>query len=254
MKIQGLKGRTAIITAAGQNVGKAVALAFAKAGANIVINGLSDMAKIEETARQAKALGVQALPFLGNAADWPFVEKMVDEAVKRFGSADITVSAVGIRPHQAFHEISVDDWDKVIKTNLNSAFYLARAVLPHMRANKFGRIIHMAGSDAQFPLANRAHVVASKHALHGLVKALAIEYGPEGVTANSVAPGWVMSDRNPQWFPDLEKTLSHLRETLPLRHLGDVDDIANACLYLASDMGKFITGQMLHLNGGEYIA
>jgi 3-oxoacyl-[acyl-carrier protein] reductase len=254
MTVEGLKGRTAIITAAGQNVGRAVALAFAKAGANVVVNGLSELAKIEETARQAEAFGVEALPILADAADWASVEKMVGEAVSRFGKVDIAVSAVGIRPHQAFHDITVEDWDLVIKTNLNSAFYLNRAVLPHMRANGFGRIIHMAGSDAQFPLANRAHVVASKHALHGLAKAIALEYGPDGITANSVAPGWVETDRNPEWFPELKKTLSHLRETLPLRHLGDVDDIANACVYLASDMGKFMTGQMIHLNGGEFMA
>jgi NAD(P)-dependent dehydrogenase (short-subunit alcohol dehydrogenase family) len=254
MKIEGLQGRTAIVTAAGQNVGKAVALAFAKAGANVVINGLAHLDKIEQVAREAEAFGVRALPILADCADWPSVEKMVAQAIAAFGAIDIAVAAVGIRPRQAFHEISVEDWDRVVGTNLNSAFYLDRAVLPGMRQRKFGRIIHMAGSDAQFPLANRAHVVASKHALHGLAKAIALEYGPEGITANSVAPGWVDTDRKLEWFPDLQDTLSHLRQTLPLRHIGDVDDIANACLYLASDMGKFMTGQMIHINGGEFMA
>lgn len=111
----------------------------------------------------------------------------------------------------------------------------------------------MAGSDALFPLENRAHVVATKHALHGLAKAIALEYGPEGVTANSVAPGWVSTQRNPDWFPNLNDTVAELEKTLPLRHLGDVEDISNACIYLASDMGKFITGQMIHINGGEFM-
>lgn len=253
MKIEGLGGRTAVVTAAGQNVGKAVALAFAKAGANVVVVGLSDMTKVEAVAREAESLGVRALPLLADCADWSSVAAMVGEAVAAFGSLDVAVSAVGIRPHQAFHDISVEDWDRVVRTNLNSAFYLDRAVLPAMRKAGFGRIIHMAGSDALVPLENRAHVVASKHALHGLAKAIALEYGPDGITANSVAPGWVSSERNPDWFPELAKTLAHLEATLPLRRIGDVDDIANACLYLASDMGKFITGQMLHINGGEFM-
>ena len=253
MQIEGLRGRTAIVTAAGQNVGRAVALAFARAGVNVVINGLSQREKIEAVAREAEAFGVRAQPILADGADWNAVEKMVGTALEAFGAIDIAVSVVGIRPHQAFHEISIEDWDRVIGTNLNSAFYLDRAVLPGMRERGFGRIIHMAGSDAQFPLANRAHVVAAKHALHGLAKAIAVEYGPDGITANSVAPGWIDTDRKLDWFPHLQETLAHLKATLPLRHIGDVEDVANACLYLASDMGKFMTGQMIHLNGGEFM-
>ncbi len=251
--IEGLSGRTVIVTGAGQNVGRAVVLAFAQAGANVVVNGLSHLAKVEEVAHEAEKFGVRALPLLADCANWDAVENMVGVAADRFGTIDVAVAGVGIRPHQAFHDISIDDWKRVIATNLDSAFHLDRAVLPHMRRRQFGRIIHMAGSDALFPLENRAHVVASKHALHGLAKAIALEYGPDGITANSVAPGWVQTDRNPEWFPTLEQTLAHLRQTLPLRHLGDVDDIANACIYLGSDMGKFMTGQMIHLNGGEFM-
>src|SRR5262249_773775 len=115
------------------------------------------------------------------------------------------------------------------------------------------RIIHMSGTDGLFPLMNRAHVIATKHGMHGLAKAIALEYGPDGITANSIAPGWLHTERNSKWFPNLEDTIRHLEETLPVRHLGTVDDIANACLYLASDMGKFVTGHMIHINGGEFM-
>jgi NAD(P)-dependent dehydrogenase (short-subunit alcohol dehydrogenase family) len=253
MQVEGLAGRTAIVTAAGQNVGRAVALAFAKAGANVVVNGLSHLNKIEEVAHDVEKYGVRSLPILADCADWESVQEMVKKAVGAFGSVYIAVCAVGIRPHQAFHDISIEDWDRVVRTNLNSAFYIDRAGLPGMRSRRFGRIIHMAGSDALFPLENRAHVVASKHALHGLAKAIALEYGPVGITANSVAPGWVATSRNPAWFPQLQDTVAHLEKTLPLRHLGDVEDISNACIFLASDMGKFVTGQMLHVNGGEFM-
>jgi 3-oxoacyl-[acyl-carrier protein] reductase len=253
MKIEGLAGRTALITAAGQNVGRRVALAFAEAGANVVINGLSDLAKLEKVALEAERFGVKAMPILADCSVWSCVSGMVEAAVNAFGSVDVAVSAVGIRPHQAFHEISIEDWDRVIRTNLNSAFYVDRAVIPHMRSKSFGRIIHMTGSDALFPLENRAHVVATKHALHGLAKAIALEYGPDGITANSVAPGWISTKRNPEWFPDLREKLTGLEKTLPLRRLGDVEDVSNACIYLASDMGKFVTGQMIHINGGEFM-
>jgi len=204
-------------------------------------------------AREAEAFGVRALPVLADAADWPAVVAMVGRALETFGAVDIAVAAVGIRPHQAFHDISVEDWDRVVRTNLNSAFYLDRAVLPSMRRRRFGRIIHLAGSDALFPLANRAHVVASKNAMHGLAKAIALEYGPEGITANSVAPGWIDTQREAAWYPELTKTLAHIEATLPLRQLGSVDDVAGACLYLASDLGRWVTGQMLHVNGGEFM-
>jgi len=253
MEIQGLRGRTAIVTGAGQNLGRAIALAFAGAGANVVLNGRSDAAKLDAVAREAEALGVRALPHLADAADWPAVEAMVGRAVDAFGGIDIAVAGVGIRPHQPFHEISIDDWRRVVGTNLDSAFYLDRAVLPGMRQRRFGRIIHLAGSDALFPLANRAHVVASKAALHGLAKAVALEYGPEGITANSIAPGWIDTKREAAWYPDLAKTYEHIEGTIPLRRLGSVDDVAGACLYLASDLGRWVTGQMLHVNGGEFM-
>jgi 3-oxoacyl-[acyl-carrier protein] reductase len=180
MQIQGLAGKTALVTAAGQNVGRRVALAFAEAGANVVINGLNDFGKLEKVAIEAERFVIKALPILADCSDWSSVSAMVETAIGTFGTVDVAVSAVGIRPHQAFHDISIEDWDRVVKTNLNSAFYIDRAVLPYMRKKRFGRIIHMAGSDALFPLENRAHVVATKNALHGLAKAIALEYGPEG--------------------------------------------------------------------------
>lgn len=253
MEITGLKGKVAIVTAAGQNIGKAVALAFAKAGAHVVLSGLSSQKKIDATAEEARSYGVKALPILADATDPDAVQKMVDGAVKELGGVHVAVATVGIRPHQQFHEISIEDWHRVINTNLGGTFYLDRAVIPYMRKQKFGRIIHMSGTDGLFALANRAHVMATKHGMHGLAKAIALEYGPEGITANSIAPGWLYTDRNPEWYPNLQDTIRHYENTLPLRHLGTAEDVANACLYLASDLGKFVTGHMIHLNGGEFM-
>ena len=253
MKIEGLEGRVAIVTASGQNIGKAIALAFAKAGAHVVVNGRTDQKKIDAVADECRKFGVESVAILADAADHDAVSDMVEKAVERFGTVHISIAVVGIRPHQAFHEISVEDWNHVINTNLNGTFHLDRAVLPYMRRQKWGRIIHISGTDGLFPLPNRAHNVAAKHGITGLAKAIALEYGPEGITANSIAPGWVETERNSEWFPDLPATIRHLEAILPLRRIGTVEDVANACLYLASDMGKFITGQMIHVNGGEFM-
>lgn len=253
MEIPGLKGRVAVITAAGQNIGKSAALAFARAGSHIVITGGSDKTKIEAVAEQARSFGVKAIASVCDGTDEAAMTALIKRAVAELGSVDIAVSCVGIRPHQRLDEITLQDWQKVIDTNLGSAFILTQAVLPHMRGRKFGRLLYMAGTDALFPLANRAHVVAAKHGMHGLAKAVALECGPDGVTANSIAPGWLDTDRNAAWYPDLEATYEHVKATVPLRTLGTAEDVANACLYLASDMGKFVTGHLLHINGGEFM-
>ena len=246
-----LKGRTAIVTGSGQNIGKAIALALARAGANVVVNGLHDQTKIDTVAAEIRALGVDACAILADAADPDAIAGVVDQTINRFGSLDIAVSNVGIRPYQAFTEISIDDWHRVINVDLNAAFYLARAAVPHMRKRGWGRIIHLSGSEWLFPWPNRAHVNVAKAGLIALAKSIALELGPHGITANCICPGWIDTVRETKNYPQLEEQLQHARATLPLRHIGTVDDIANACLYLVSEMGRYVTGQTLYVNGGE---
>lgn len=248
-----LTGRTAIVTGSGQNIGRAISLKLAQAGANVVINGLHDRRKIERVAEEVRQIGCGALAILADVGNPEAVSALVSEAAGRFGTVDIAVSNVAVRPFQPFLDISLADWNRVLNTNLNSAFYLAQAVLPHMKERGWGRIIHISGSDAVFAIPNRAHVLASKAAVHALAKAIALEFGPCGVTANTVAPGWIETERDLRNYPNYEETVQHLRATLPLRRLGSVDDVANACLYLASELGAFVTGQMLHVNGGEFM-
>lgn len=248
-----LAGRTAIVTGSGQNIGRAIALAFASAGANVVINGRHDRAKIESVAEQARRAGVEAVAVLADVGDPAAVSDLVDSAAGRLGRLDIAVSNVSIRPHQPFLDISVDDWRKVVNTNLNSAFYLARAILPHMKERGYGRIIHISGSDGFFPVGNRAHVVVAKAGVHALTKAIALEFGPYGITANTVAPGWIDTPRDPKDYPDYDAILRKILQSIALRRLGTVDEVSQACLYLASDAAAFVTGQVLHVNGGEFM-
>lgn len=197
-----LTGRTAIVTGSGRNIGRAIALAFARAGADVVINGRRDLEALERVAQEIEAHGIQALCVQADVSDPDQVQSMVNAALEHFGRVDIAVSNVGLRPRQAFLDISVEDWRRVLETNLSSAFYLARAVLPSMKENRWGRIIHVSGRDGFFTMSNRAHNVTCKAGLHSMAKAIAIEFGEYGITANTVAPGKMDTEREEKNYRD----------------------------------------------------
>ncbi len=248
-----LRGRTAIVTGAGRNIGRAIVLNFAQQGANVVINGHRDAAALDAVAAEARALGAEAMTSLTDVGDAAAVKAMVDASVTRFGAVDIAVSNVAVRLHQPFLEISLTDWARVLDTNLNAAFYLARACLPHMMARRWGRIIHMSGRDGFFPKANRAHNVTCKAGSFALAKAIAVEFGGHGITANAIAPGIIETSRDPAHYPDAGAGFEARRQAMPVQRLGHVDDIAGACSYLCSEAGGYVTGQVLHVNGGEFM-
>jgi NAD(P)-dependent dehydrogenase (short-subunit alcohol dehydrogenase family) len=248
-----LQGRTAIVTGSGRNIGRAIALAFAREGANVVLNGHRDLQALEAVAREARELGAQALPVVADVGDPDAVQRMVDAAAQHFGGVDVAVSNVSARLHQPLLEITVQDWRRVLETNLSAAFYLSRACLPHMQQRRWGRIIHISGRDGFAPKANRAHNVTCKAGVFALAKAIAVEFGEFGITANAVAPGIVATRRDAAQYPDAADGFEARRQALPLRRLGDVDDIAGACTYLCSQAGGYVTGQVLHVNGGEFM-
>lgn len=248
-----LRGRTALITGSGQNIGRAIALALARAGANIVVNGRRNAEGLESVAAEARALGAEAMTALVDVGDADAVQGMVERAVDRFGSVDIAVSNVALRHHQPFLDITVEDWNRILNTNLSAAFYLARSCLPHMTKCRWGRIIHISGRDGFFPKANRAHNVTCKAGVYALAKAIAVEFGPLGITANAIAPGIIETTRDPVHYPDFEKEYEARRQAMPVRRLGKGEDVAEACLYLCSEAGGFVTGQILHVNGGEFM-
>jgi NAD(P)-dependent dehydrogenase (short-subunit alcohol dehydrogenase family) len=248
-----LKGRTALVTGSGKNIGRAIALDLARQGANLVLNGYRDAAALEAVAAEARALGVQAMPVLADVGDAQAVQDMVQRAVSAFGSVDIAVSNVSVRLHQPLLEISVADWERVLQTNLSAAFFMARACLPHMKERRWGRIIHISGRDGFAPKAHRAHNVTCKAGVYALAKAIAIEFGEYGITANAVAPGIVETTRDPAHYPDASDGFEARRLAMPLQRLGKVEDIAGACSYLCSPAGGYVTGQILHVNGGEFM-
>lgn len=245
-------GRSAIVTGSGRNIGRAIALALAAGGANVAVNGHRDRAAVDAVVKEINAAGGRALPFMADVSKHDEVAAMVKSAADAFGSVDIVVSNVGMRRMQPFLDISLADWDAVLATNLTPAFYLARNAIPHMRKKKWGRIILISGFDGFWgQVTQRAHNITAKAGLHGLAKALAREFGPDGITANTVAPGAIDTLRD--WSQYKHQPKERLEKEIPLGRFGDVKEVAAACSFLAGDGGGFTSGQVIHVNGGHYM-
>ncbi len=249
-----LAGQTAIVTGSGRNLGRGIALAFAAAGANVVLNGRSNMEELEQTAQAILAASpdVGVLPILADVSRPDDVDAMVAQTIKHFGAVHIAVSNVGMRKHQPFLDISVEDWKRVMETSLFSSFYVARSVLPSMKAQRYGRIIHISGRDGFFTMGNRAHNVTAKAGMHALAKAIALEFGEFGITANTIAPGLMNTKRDLKEYPDFHSMVERRLATIPQRRMGTPEDVGAACVYFAQP-NSYASGQLLHLNGAEYL-
>ncbi|MBI3935851.1 MAG: SDR family oxidoreductase [Betaproteobacteria bacterium] len=247
-----LSGQVALITGASRNpgLGRTIALAFAAKGIHIVLGGRTRKDVLEANAAEVRARGVKALPYLADITDPAQVEAMVTATVKQFGGIDILVNCAGARGDVGLLDMTVEQWRTVLSVNLDGAFNCVRAAAPHMIRRSYGRIISMAGISGQLGDPHRAHLVTAKAGLIGFTKAVAVELGRHGVTANAVSPGIIDTPRPAG--AALEKRRKRIVES-PLGRAGSGEDIANACLFLASDEAAFITGQTLSVNGGAFM-
>lgn len=247
-----LKGRTAIVTGSGRNIGRAIALSLARMGANVVVNGHRDREAIEAVVDEIRALGAEAIGHVADVGDDGAVRDMVHAAAARFGAVDIVVSNVAVRRKQAFLDITPEDWDAVLRTNLTAGFYLARHAIPGMRERRWGRIVLISGFDGFWGhVTDRAHNVTAKAGLHGLAMAIAREFGRDGITANTVAPGAIDTARD--WSQYTHQTQARLESEIPCGRYGRPDEVAAACDFLCSERGAFVSGQVIHVNGGHYM-
>lgn len=247
-----LTGRTAIVTGSGRNIGRAIALSLARMGANVVVNGHRDLEAIGAVVDEIRALGGNALGHRADVGDDDEVRGMVAAAIAHFGAVDIAISNVGVRRKQAFLDITPADWDSVMRTNLSAAFYLARHVIPGMRERRWGRVVLISGFDGFWGhVTDRAHNVTAKAGLHGLAMALAREFGRDGITANTVAPGAIDTIRD--WSQYTHQERARLESEVPCGRYGKPDEVAAACDFLCSDRGAFVSGQVIHVNGGHYM-
>ena len=252
-----LTGQTALITGASRNIGRAIALAFTAEGADLVLNTRVNGEELEAVAAECGKAGVRVVPVLADIADAAAVESMVKQGLAELGAIDILVCNAAIRPHQAITETSLDDWHRVVGVNLHSAFYLARTVVPAMKERRRGSIIAIGGQSALTGRPHTAAVTAAKTGLLGLVRALAAELGPFGIRANMVVPGFMDTERRyAEWYPEFRQAPPGAPEQLkqiPLGRLGRPEEIADACVFLASDASAYVTGDTIRVMGGRLI-
>ena len=241
------KRRTALVSGSGRNIGRAIVLALARGGFNVVVNGASDGAALEAVAGEARALGVEAVSVLGDVGVRADADRLAARALENFGAVDVLVNNAAIRPAAAFLEMTDDQWDRVMAVDLHAAFWLSRAFLPGMVERGWGRIVNFAGMNAIHGHAGRAHVSAAKHGAWGLTKTLAQEFGAQGITANIVSPGPIRpDDADPAAMARLQSTVARV----PAGRLGEPDEVAAAVAMLVSDAGAYVNGQMIQVNGG----
>ena len=241
------RARTALITGSGKNIGRACALALARDGFNVVLNGSRDTLACETVANEARKLGVDALVAMGDIGDRNALQRIAGDALRTFGTIDVVVNNAAVREDGKFLEMSEDAWKRVMAINFDAAYHFARAFLPGMVAKGWGRIINFAGMNAIHGYNGRAHVSASKHAAWGLTKALAKEFGAKGVTVNIVSPGPIMGEAQD---PTQAAHITPMKARVPVGRLGTPEEVAVVVAMLASDKGAFITGQMIQVNGG----
>ena len=253
-----LRGKTALITGASRNIGRAIALAFAAEGADLVLNTRANRDELEAVAAACRKAGVRAVPVLADVSDAAAVEAMVGRGIAELGAVDVLVCNAAIRPHKPLTETSLEEWHHVMAVDLHSAFYLARAVVPAMKERGRGSIIALGGQSSLTSRPNTAAVTAAKTGLLGLVRALAAELGPFGIRANMVAPGFIDTERRyAEWYPEFRPAPpgapDQLKE-IPLRRLGRPEDIADACVFLASDASAYVTGDVIRVMGGRVMS
>lgn len=255
-----LEGRVALVTGAGRNIGRAIALGLAAEGASVAVNGLQNRESVDEVARLIEDRGGRARAVLADVSDPDAVDRMMGEVGSALGAVDVVVSNAAIRPHKPLTEFSNEEWRKVIGVDFDAAFYLSRAVLPHMVEAGSGSIIAISGLAAFGVRKDSAVVAAAKAGLIGLMRGIAFDYGRFGVRANVVTPGSIDTERYdqhayasgttaPRVVPD-DRTR---RQNIPMVRLGMPEEVAAACVFLASADAGYTTGQTLHVGGGVYM-
>ena len=241
-----LAGKVALVTGASRNIGRAIALDLAAAGAAVVVNTRRSKEALDAVARELEAKGARATAIIADVTDATAVDGMIEETVRRFGRLDIVINNAAVRPAQTIEQMTPADFRNVVALMLEAPFLCVKAALPYLKKSGAGAIVSIGGMTGHVGATDRVHVAAGKSGLVGLTKGFARELAPHGVTANCVVPGLIDTART--HTPSAHAALPSL-----LGRLGTVDEIAAMVRFLAGPMGRFITGQAIHVNGGAYM-
>ena len=244
-----LDKKNVIITGGSRGIGKGIAEIFAQQGANVAFTYNSSSSSAKELEVHLKTFGVKAKAYQSDASDFEQAQKLADEVIKDFGGIDVLINNAGITKDNLLMRMSEDDFDKVIKVNLNSVFNLTKAVLRPMLKQRHGSIINISSVVGIKGNPGQANYSASKAGIIGFSKSVALELGSRNIRSNVVAPGFIETEMTEKLD---EKTVESWRQAIPLKRGGKPEDIANACVFLASDMSTYITGKTLSVDGGMY--
>ena len=242
-----LKGKTALITGASRGIGKAIALLYAREGADIAITNIVDDDEFRNAVKEIEALGVKAKGYVSNAAKFDDSQRVIDEIVKDFSKVDILVNNAGITRDTLLMRMTEDQWDTVIAVNLKSVFNLTKAVLMTMIKQKSGSIINMSSVVGVSGNAGQSNYSASKAGIIGFTKSVAKEVGSRNIRCNAIAPGFIITEMTEKLPEDVKNEWAN---KIPLRRGGTPEDVANTALFLASDLSSYVSGQTIHVCGG----
>jgi 3-oxoacyl-[acyl-carrier protein] reductase len=244
-----LSGKVAIVTGAGRNIGRAIALALADAGASILVNARSNRAEVEAVAREVEAKGGKALVHIGDVADQTAVAAMVDAAAKHFDRLDILVNNAALRREKPFAEMDYAAWREILDVTLDGAFHCTKACLAALKKSGAGTIVNIGGLSAHTGSKNRAHVVTAKAGIIGFTRALAYDLAEDGITVNCVVPGLIGTPR-PKDKPEPAHHATHRTIT---GERGKPEDVAATVRFLCGPGARYVNGQAIHANGGAYL-
>lgn len=242
-----LTGKTALVTGASRGIGKGIAEALAKAGANIAFTFVSSVEKARAFEEELNALGIKAKGYQSNAAEFAEAEKLVDEIVKEFGNLDVLVNNAGITRDTLMMRMSEQQWDDVLDTNLKSAFAMTKAAMKPMMKAKAGSIINITSIVGITGNAGQANYAASKAGMIGLTKSVAKELGSRNIRCNAIAPGFIETEMTESLSDEVR---AEWVKGIPLKRGGKPQDVANCVLFLASDASAYISGQTINVCGG----
>jgi len=242
-----LENRTALITGASRGIGKGIAIEFAKQGANVAFTFNASIEAAKELEKELESFGIKAKGYQSNAANFDAAQELVKQVLEDFGSIEILINNAGITKDNLLMRISEEDFDQVIEINLKSVFNLTKAIIRPMMKQRTGSIINMSSVVGIKGNAGQTNYAASKAGILGFTKSVALELGSRNIRCNAIAPGFIETEMTGKLD---EKTVEEWRKAIPLKRGGTPEDVANACVFLASDMSSYITGQTLSVDGG----